>query len=217
MNARTSWMVMFASMPICLVVGTMPVQADPPKLLEVRVQKVKGTTYFHLRLEAPKDMAQNAVPRGRLLPMDFGSVEPLSQPQLVPQDENTRAVYLRAVQPEDVGKGPLLGPIPKKVELGPNPEKADEKRIEEKQEEKKEPKPPAGDKEKVPEPPPEPPGPPIQRKKDRSAADVLEFVGKVTGKNEASFLLIYRRESKPAEKGQPESLQQLLQRTQSWV
>ena len=225
MKARTSWMVMFASMSIGLFVGTMPVQADPPKVLEVRVQKVKGASYFRLRLEAPKDMAQNAVPRGRLLPTDFSAemprtasvnVEPFSQPQLMPQDENTRAVYLRAMQPEVFGKGPVIGPVPKKV---------DEKRIEEKQEEKKEPKLPAGDKdrpgsdkkEKVPEPPLEPPSPPIERKKDGSAANVLEFVGKVTGKNQASFLLIYRRESKPAKKSTLESLQQLLQRTQSWV
>jgi hypothetical protein len=216
MKPKPSWIALLISASFGLAMMATSVKADPPKVLELRVQKVKGNTYFHLRLQAPKDMAQNAAPRGRLLPTDFGSVEPLFQPRLVPQDENTRAVYLRAVQPEDFGKGPVIAPVPKKV---------DEKRIEEKQEEKKEPKPRPGDKdgpgsdkeEKVPGPPPEPPGPPIQRKRDRSAADVLEFVGKVTGKNEATFLLIYRRESKPAEKGKPESLQQFLQRTQSWA
>lgn len=68
--------------------------AEPPRVLELRTQKVEGITYFHLRLEQPADF--------RLPTFDTG--KPFSEsdrrkfarlPRLVPQDEKTRCVYFR--------------------------------------------------------------------------------------------------------------------------
>jgi hypothetical protein len=68
--------------------------AEPPRVLELRTQKVEGITYFHLRLEQPTDFR---------LPT-FDTSKPFSEsdrrkfarlPRLVPQDEKTRCVYFR--------------------------------------------------------------------------------------------------------------------------
>ena len=68
--------------------------AEPPRVLELRTQKVEGITYFHLRLEQPADF--------RLPTFDTG--KPFSEsdrrkfarmPRLVPQNEKTRCVYYR--------------------------------------------------------------------------------------------------------------------------
>jgi hypothetical protein len=88
------WLAILSSallIPLCL----RPVQAaEPPSVLELRTQKVKGTTYFQVRLEQPADLR---------LPT-FDTSKPFSDadrrqfarlPSLVPQDANTRAVYYR--------------------------------------------------------------------------------------------------------------------------
>src|SRR5262249_9065975 len=68
--------------------------AGPSRVLELRTQKVDGTTYFQVRLERPADL--------RLPTFDTG--KPFSEadrrkfaglPRLVPQDGKTRAVYYR--------------------------------------------------------------------------------------------------------------------------
>lgn len=72
----------------CLYAG------EPPRVLELRTQKVEGTTYFHVHLERPADLR---VPT-------FDTSKPFSEqdrrkfarlPRLLPQDEKTRTVYYR--------------------------------------------------------------------------------------------------------------------------
>src|SRR6185437_2334305 len=67
---------------------------EPPRVLELRTQKVEATTYFHVRLEQPADLR---------LP-SFDTSKPFSEsdrrkfarlPRLVSQDEKTRSVYYR--------------------------------------------------------------------------------------------------------------------------
>jgi hypothetical protein len=67
---------------------------EPPRVLELRTQKVEGIIYFHLRLERPADLH---------LPV-FDTSKPFSEldrrkfarlPRLVPQDDRTRSVYYR--------------------------------------------------------------------------------------------------------------------------
>jgi hypothetical protein len=67
---------------------------EPPRVLELRTQKVEATTYFHVRLEQPADLR---------LPT-FDTSKPFTEsdrrkfarlPRLVPQDEKTRSVYYR--------------------------------------------------------------------------------------------------------------------------
>jgi hypothetical protein len=73
---------------------------EPQRVIELRTQKVDGTTYFHLRLERPADLRLPA----------FDTSKPFSEsdrrkfarlPRLVPQDHKTRAVCYRhkATQP----------------------------------------------------------------------------------------------------------------------
>ncbi len=68
---------------------------EPPRVLELRIQKTEGSTYFHVRLERPSDLR---------LPV-FDTSKPFSErdrrnfarlPRLVPQDEKTRTVYYRS-------------------------------------------------------------------------------------------------------------------------
>jgi hypothetical protein len=78
-----------------IVFCTSPLSAEePPRVLELRTQKVEGTTYFHVRLEQPADLR---------LPT-FDTSKPFSEsdrrkfarlPRLVPQDSKTRCVYYR--------------------------------------------------------------------------------------------------------------------------
>ena len=73
-----------------IVFCTSPLSAEePPRVLELRTQKVEGTTYFHVRLGQPADFR---------LPT-FDTSKPFSEsdrrkfarlPRLVPQDGKTR-------------------------------------------------------------------------------------------------------------------------------
>jgi hypothetical protein len=74
--------------------------ADPPKLKELRLQQVGTATYFHAAYEAPANL--NVPP----LQMwwgwgDLALRNADRQPQLVPQDNRTRAVYTRLEMPQD--------------------------------------------------------------------------------------------------------------------
>jgi hypothetical protein len=40
------------------------VRADPPKILEFRVQEVNQKTYFHLRVQRPADISPENLDRG---------------------------------------------------------------------------------------------------------------------------------------------------------
>jgi hypothetical protein len=79
MKPQLSCAVLLISVSLCLT-DSLSAQADPPKVLELRVQKVNGVSYFHLRLESPKDMVQNPVPRGRFLALDADPLDPSLQP-----------------------------------------------------------------------------------------------------------------------------------------
>src|SRR5262245_29617445 len=68
--------------------------AEPPRVLELRTQKVGETTYFQVRLERPANLRMPT----------FDTSKPFSEadrrrfaalPRMVPQDEKTRAVYYR--------------------------------------------------------------------------------------------------------------------------
>ncbi len=67
--------------------------ADGPRVQELRGQRVKGTTFFQVRFEAPRDYAPPRL--DRLNPDGSVSRGELARlPRLVPQDDRTRAVYL---------------------------------------------------------------------------------------------------------------------------
>ena len=80
---------------VCIGLFAGPLIAgEPPRVLELRTQKVDGVTYFQVRLERPADLR---------LPT-FDTSKPFSEadrrkfaglPRLVPQDRNTRAVCYR--------------------------------------------------------------------------------------------------------------------------
>jgi hypothetical protein len=78
---------------IVLSAGYLPA-GEPPRVLELRTQKVEGVTYFHVRLEQPADLRLPA----------FDTSKPFSEsdrrsfarlPRLVPRDAKTRSVYYR--------------------------------------------------------------------------------------------------------------------------
>src|SRR5947209_18680892 len=86
-----------ASLALLLLIGgsTSVRAADPPRLRELRTQRVGETTYFHVGFEQPANLA---VPQ--LLPR-FGGTEfwPSNAlgrlPYFVPQDAKAHAVYAR--------------------------------------------------------------------------------------------------------------------------
>jgi hypothetical protein len=88
------WLIPTLSVAV-LALGTGRLSAAGPlPVLELRTQKVDGTTYFHVRLQRPADLRLPA----------FDTSKPFSErdrrkfarlPRLVPQDDNTRAVYYR--------------------------------------------------------------------------------------------------------------------------
>jgi len=90
----------------------------PPKVLELRVQKVGPTTYFHVRLEMPADMR---LPEPESRSRWWSEWDVARLPRLVPQDERTRAVYLCMTDdregqpfgdPKAVPAAPPMGAIP---------------------------------------------------------------------------------------------------------
>ena len=73
--------------------GTSPA-AEPPRILELRTQKVDGTTYFQVRLERPADLGMPAFDTGK--PFSDADRRKFARlPRLVPQDGKTRAVFYR--------------------------------------------------------------------------------------------------------------------------
>jgi hypothetical protein len=79
---RTQCLVPLRLLVIAVLFGAWPERAvavDPPKLRELRVQRVGQTTYFHVGFERPAGMAQPAPEPARL----------------VPQDDKAHAVYAR--------------------------------------------------------------------------------------------------------------------------
>jgi hypothetical protein len=77
--------------------------ADPPKVRELRTQKVGETTYFHVSLDPPPRLiTDTAFPRFRALP-GWGGIEPFLEIRLLSPDGKARAIYQR------LGQGPRGG------------------------------------------------------------------------------------------------------------
>ena len=68
--------------------------AGPPRVLELRTQKVDSTTYFQLRLDRPADLGLPTFDTGKPF-SDADRRKFACFPQLVPQDGKTRSVYYR--------------------------------------------------------------------------------------------------------------------------
>src|SRR5688572_5061304 len=83
---------------VLLLSNAQILRADPPKVLDFRVQEVNQKLYFHLRIERPGDMVRDEPRRDRRWgwdPFNMEWVEPASRPRLVPQDGGARLVYTR--------------------------------------------------------------------------------------------------------------------------
>jgi hypothetical protein len=206
---------MFSRTPAYLLVATIVVassdcghlSADPPKVLQLRSQKVGDTTYFHIRLQNPPDLAppNTAEDSDLFLGRNPPRFDPLLMPRLVPQDSSAKAVYLR-LSMDDLER--RLGPG-MRLPGGFDDPKFDDKKFEDK-------KPEDGEKKGTP------------KKEEKGVngpgeeASGLEFVGKVAGAKKAGFVLVYPKaadeKAPPAQKGmpQPPSLAELLARKQAW-
>ena len=79
-----------------LLASPAAVRAQAPKILEFRTHTVNGKTYFHVRMERPKDMKANLLrdAQGRFMGLsDFAGLDSAVRPRLVPQDAAARLVY----------------------------------------------------------------------------------------------------------------------------
>jgi hypothetical protein len=151
--------------------------AQPPKVLEVRVQDVNQTRYFHVRFQRPSDLREDAdwMRRRGFWWEDFGRWrDPWLSPQLVPQDGQAIAVYSWNAREFFDG------------ERFPGDFK-DAPKVQEKGDPKDGP-PPAEQERKA--------GPGGAGGTDGA----LEFVGKVIGKDQVTFRLIYPKETRDGEK-----------------
>jgi hypothetical protein len=95
-----------------LGLSTGTVFAEPPRVKELRVQKVKDTTYFYVRfgpldevnlqqIDSPRSWWQMTRPHGARLQL-------ARLPQLVPQDDNAQSAYVRlTISPPSEPGGPL--------------------------------------------------------------------------------------------------------------
>src|SRR5688500_3845558 len=80
----------------CAFVSPGTLWAEPPKILEFRVQQVNQKLYFHVRIERPADMLREERRERRGWdPWNMDWTEPALRPRLVPQDGGARLVYLR--------------------------------------------------------------------------------------------------------------------------
>jgi hypothetical protein len=164
--------------------------AAPPKVVDLRVQEVHGTTYFRVRLQRPADLAEpNTRSEDSIFGRDFAETDPMLRPQLVPQDGKVQAVYFRTRLEEDMRRrGMRSGVVATQVGGGATGEPGElvGKAV-------GSPATPGGKGEKKAE----------SQLAEEPAFDGLEFVGKLSGKKEATFLLIYLRdaETNPSRKG----------------
>jgi hypothetical protein len=87
------WLTAIASLT-GLGLSLSPLQAAEPGVLELRTQKVDGTTYFQVRLERPADLRLPTFDTGR--PFSDSDRRNFARlPRLVPQNDKARAVYYR--------------------------------------------------------------------------------------------------------------------------
>jgi hypothetical protein len=88
------WLTAIASITGIALFATPLLAAEPPRVLELRTQKVDGTTYFQVRLERPADLRLPTFDTGR--PFSDSDRRSFARlPRLVPQDDKARAVYYR--------------------------------------------------------------------------------------------------------------------------
>ncbi|HYV63700.1 MAG TPA: hypothetical protein VE958_13545, partial [Bryobacteraceae bacterium] len=112
MSPRQSWTSCILLSAATFAAGAVPAWADPPKVAELRIQKVEQTTYFHVRFEAPADMRlpriTDRVPGWTIVRPELARL-----PRLVSQDGETRAVYLGLRFTENAGpRGVRVGVLP---------------------------------------------------------------------------------------------------------
>jgi hypothetical protein len=106
--------------------ASLPAVADEVKVLELRLQQVGEITYFHVRLEPPKDL-QTGRRQTQMLTLREGQRDVvMQQAKLVPQDGKTIAVYRRGGDEwlRNLGTGgmPLAaGGMPSEVPETPRP------------------------------------------------------------------------------------------------
>jgi hypothetical protein len=207
------------------------VRADPPKIVEFRVQEVNQKIYFHLRVQRPADMAPENQDRNRRFDPwgDMQWTDPSQRPRLVPQDHSARLVFSheavmdrfdrrfgfkddprfeKAAPPDPPEGEPKKKPEAKDKEFKEKDKDfKDEKReFNDKDKDFKDEK-DFGDKEKG-----------FKGKGDRAENTALDFYGVFTGKKAASFLLIYPKNSGPEPLERKKlSLHELLQQKNQWV
>src|SRR5437016_14345982 len=76
--------------------------APPPKVDELRIQKVGDVTYFHVRFETPRHLLDEPDAQGRARNWDL--TDPQFAPRLVPEGEKVRHVYQRRDVPQWRGR-----------------------------------------------------------------------------------------------------------------
>ncbi|MBI3821748.1 MAG: hypothetical protein HY289_03605 [Planctomycetes bacterium] len=201
--------------PLCiLAVALSPAlaQADPPKVLEFRVQEVNQKTYFHVRLQRPADMTVENQDRNRRFD-PWGNMQwtdPVLRPRLVPQDDSARLVYARDMIMDRFGRR-----FGMKEEF-PFPDKKDDKDFDPKDKEKEfkdDKKEPAKDDKDFPDKEKVFP----KGKDDRDQNNDLEFYGVFAGKKPAAFVLIYPKSSGRVEFEKKKlTLHEMLQERNKW-
>jgi hypothetical protein len=189
------------------------VRADPPKILEFRVQEVNQKIYFHLRVQRPADMAPENQDGNRRFFFDpWGDMQrtdPSLRPRLVPQDDAARLVFSREAVMDrfdrrfDFKEDPRFEKDFKEKEKDLKDEKREFKDKDKDFKDDKD----FGDKEKG-----------FKGKDDRAENNALDFYGVITGKKASSFLLIYPKNSGPEPLERKKlSLHELLQQKNQWV
>jgi hypothetical protein len=189
------------------------VRAEPPKILEFRVQEVNQKIYFHLRVQRPADMAPENQDGNRRFFFDpWGDMQwtdPSLRPRLVPQDDSVRLVFSRQA---------VMGRFDRRFGFNKDPrfEKDFKEKDKDVKEEKREFKDKDkdfkaekgfGDQEKG-----------FKGKDERAENTALDFYGVFTGKKAALFLMIYPKNGglEPMERKKL-SLYELLQQKNQWV
>lgn len=184
---------------VVLLLSTSILRADPPKVLEFRVQEVNQKLYFHLRIERPGDMVREEPRRDRRWgwdPLNMEWAEPASRSRLVPQDAGARLVYTR----ERIDEGFDPNRFDKKFDDFPKDPK-DPPKFEGKDKED------FGDKK----------GFEGKNVKGNGGTQAIEFYGVFTAKKPVEFVLLYPKEGAKVDDPRKLSLQQLLQRKSAWA
>lgn len=181
--------IIMAAMFVLLTLA-LDLPAQAPKVVEFRTQNVNQKTYFHVRIARPADMAADGMNRFRRWDpwWDMQGTDPSLRARLVPQDDAARLVYTRDRNEDRFGQ-----------QFFPK----DEPKIEAK--EKNDDQKPVDQKES-------------KDNKGERGNNALDFYGVINDKKEATFLLIYPKDtSRREDKKKKLGLHELLQEQNQWV